>query len=64
MPKEFEEESSPKMHPFLAQMLKNKSMNLDPKAFLAMVPKSGPQMIVLPMNKHGDGFILNHYEEK
>ena len=42
--------------------MNKKGINL--KMFLNILPESTPNMIIIPMNQHGDGYIVSSYDPR
>ena len=39
-----------------------KTFNINPRMFLKQLPESKPSMIIVPMNRHGDGYVVTSYD--
>lgn len=59
--KVFSKDNAP---PILEYIAKMKQFNINPRMFVNKLPESRPNMIVVPMNRHGDGYLVKCYDER
>ena len=50
--------------PILEYINKMKNFNINPRLFMNFMPESRANMIIVPMNKHGDGYLVKCYDER
>lgn len=48
----------------LGKIKRKRNLILDPFKILNLVPESSSQRVIIRMNKHGDGFMMNSYNEE